>query len=219
MPKATVDSAKLADGVWYLTGGTHHSLVVEFKNYIAVIEAPLNEERSLAVMAEAKKLIPDKPIQYVISTHHHFDHAGGLRTYVAQSATVVTHDSNEDFFQKSFMAPATLSPDAQAKSPKMPIIQGVTDKYVLTDGKQTIEVYATQGDTHTDEMLVAYLPKARILVEADSYSPPGQGAPSPNAVNLYNNVQRLKLNVATIAAIHGSGAVSWAEFLKFIGRR
>ncbi len=224
VPKATVDSAKLADGVWYMTGGTHHSLVVEFKDYMAIIEGPLNEERSLAVMAEAKKLVPGKPINYVISTHHHFDHAGGLRTYVAQGATVVTHDSNKDYFQKTFMAPATLSPDMQAKSPKMPIIQGVTDKFVLTDGKQTIEVYATQGDTHTDEMLVAYLPKSRILVEADSYSPAAAGTPPPspappNAVNLYNNIQRLKLNVATIAPIHGRGAVPMAEFLKFIGKR
>jgi glyoxylase-like metal-dependent hydrolase (beta-lactamase superfamily II) len=223
MPKVMVDSAKLADGVWLLTGGTHHSLVVEFKDYIAVIEAPLNEERSLAVMAEAKKVAPDKPIKFVISTHHHFDHSGGLRTYVAEGATVVTHDSNKAYFEKTFTAPATLAPDAQAKNPKAPIIQGVTDKFVLTDGKQTIEVYATQGDTHTDEMLVAYLPKPRILVEADSYSPAAEGTPPPspappNAVNLYSNIQRLKLNVATIAPIHGRGAVPMAEFVKFIGK-
>jgi len=224
MPKVMVDSAKLAEGVWLLTGGTHHSLVVEFKDYIAIIEAPLNEERSLAVMAEAKKVAPDKPIKYVISTHHHFDHSGGLRTYVAEGATVLTHDSNRAFFEKTLTAPATMSPDAQVKSPKTPMIQAVTDKFVLTDGKQTIEVYATQGDTHTDELLIAYLPKPRILVEADSYSPPAEGTPPPspappNAVNLYNNIQRLKLNVATIAPIHGRGAVPMAEFLKFIGKK
>ena len=223
VPLVKVDTAKLAPGVWFLTGGSHHSLVVEFKDYIAVVEAPLTEERSMAVLAEAKKLVPDKPVKYVISTHHHFDHSGGLRTYVAEGATVVTHESNKSYFEKTFQAPATLAPDAQAKSPKPAAIQGVSDKYVLTDGKQTIEVYATQGDTHTDELLVAYLPGPKILVEADSYSPQAANAPPPspappNAVALYNNIQRLKLNVATIAPIHGRGAVPMAEFRKFIGK-
>jgi glyoxylase-like metal-dependent hydrolase (beta-lactamase superfamily II) len=220
-----VQSTKLADGVWHLTGGSHHSLVVDFKDYIAVVEAPLSEERSLAVIAEAKKLVPNKPIKYLISTHHHFDHSSGLRTYVAEGANVVTHDSNRGYFEKAFQAPATLAPDALAKAPRAATIQGVTDKdkFELTDGKQTIDVYSTPGDTHTDEMLVVYFPASKILVEADSYSPNDPKAkPSPtppNAMNLYNNIQRLKLNVATIAPIHGRGAVPYAEFLKFIGKR
>jgi len=224
-PPVAVQSTKLADGVWHVTGGSHHSLVVNFKDYIAVIEAPLNEERSIAVIAEAKKLVPGKPIKYVMSTHQHFDHSGGLRTYVAEGATVVTHDSNRAFFEKTFQAPATLAPDALSKTPKSATIQGVTDKdkYELTDGKQTIDVYSTQGDTHTDELLIVYLPASKILVEADSYSPQMPNAtPSPvppNALNLYNNIQRLKLNVATIAPIHGRGAVPYAEFLKFVGKR
>jgi glyoxylase-like metal-dependent hydrolase (beta-lactamase superfamily II) len=222
-PAVKVDTTRWGDGIWFLSGGSHHSLVVEFKDYIAVIEAPLNEERSMAVLAEAKKLVPNKPVKYVISTHHHFDHSGGLRTYVAEDAIVVTHESNKEFFEKTFQAPATLEPDAQSKAPKPAALQTVSDKWVLTDGKQTIEVYATQGDTHTDELLVAYLPGPRILVEADAYSPgpPNTPPPSPappNALNLYNNIQRLKLNVATIAPIHGRGPVPVAEFRKFIGK-
>ena len=223
VPPVKVDTTKLADGVWFLAGGSHHSLAVEFKDFSAVIEAPLTEERSLAVIAETRKLIPNKPIKYVISTHHHFDHSGGLRTYVAEGATVVTHESNKAYFEKTFQAPAALVPDAQGKAPKPAAFQTVSDKYALTDGQQTIEVYATQGDNHTDELLVAYLPGPRILVEADAYSPQAGNArpPSPappNAVNLYNNIQRLKLNVATIAPIHGRGAVPIAELRRFIGK-
>lgn len=222
-PAVKVDMARLGDGIWFLSGGSHHSLVIEFKDYIAVIEAPLNEERSMAVLAEAKKLVPKKPVKYVISTHHHFDHSGGLRTYVAEGATVVTYESNKEFFEKTVQAPATLEPDAQSKAPKPAAFQTVSDKWVLTDGKQTIEVYATQGDTHTDELLIAYLPGSRTLVEADAYSPgpPNTSPPSPappNAVNLYNNIQRLKLNVVTIAPIHGRGPVPLTEFRKFIGK-
>ena len=222
-PQPTVQSSKVADGVWFLTGGSHHSLLAEFRDYVAVVEAPLNEERSLVVLAEAKKLVPDKPVKYVISTHHHFDHTGGLRAYVAQGITVVTHESNKDYFEKALQRPSTVVPDSQGRKPKPPVIEGVTGKYVLTDGKQTIEVYATDGDNHTDDLLVAYLPGPKILVEADSYSPPAADAPLPspppaNALALYNNIQRLKLNVATIAPIHGRGVVSMAEFKRYIGK-
>jgi glyoxylase-like metal-dependent hydrolase (beta-lactamase superfamily II) len=223
IPPVQVTTTKLADGVWHLTGGSHHSLVVEFGEYVAIVEAPLDETRSLAVLAEAKKLVPNKPVKYLLTTHHHFDHTGGLRTYAAEGATIVTHQSNVSYFEKTLMAPAMIAPDMQAKAPKTPTFQGVSDKYVISDGKQTIEVYATAGDTHTKEYMLIYLPKSKILVEADAFSPgppdaPPPATPPPNAVTLYDEIQRLKLNVATIAPIHGRGAVPIAELKKFIGK-
>jgi len=120
--------------------------------------------------------------------------------------------------------PATIVPDKQGKNPKPPMFQGVSEKYVLTDGKQTIEVYPTGGDTHTKEYTLIYLPGPKILVEADAFSPgPPDAAPPatppPNAVTLYDDIQRLKLNVATIAPIHGRGAVPIAELRTFIGKK
>jgi glyoxylase-like metal-dependent hydrolase (beta-lactamase superfamily II) len=224
LPPVQAASAKLANGVWHVTGGSHHSLVVEFKDYIAVVEAPLSEERSMAVLAEAKKLVPDKPVKYVLTTHHHFDHVGGLRFYVPEGATIVTHASNVPYFEKTLTAPATMVPDRQAKETKPPMLQGVSEKYVITDGKQTIEVYPTAGDTHTKEYTLIYLPGPKILVEADAFSPgppdaPPPATPPPNAVTLYDEIQRLKLNVATIAPIHGRAAVPIAELRKFIGKK
>jgi glyoxylase-like metal-dependent hydrolase (beta-lactamase superfamily II) len=223
VPPVQVVSTRLADGVWHLTGGSHHSVVVEFNDHIAVIEAPLTDERSLAVIAEAKKLVPNKPIRYLLTTHHHFDHTGGFRTYVAEGATIVTHQSNVDYLGKAAAAPATVAPDTLAKNPKMAMFRGVSDKTVLTDGKQTIEIYPTDGDTHTNEYTLIYLPGPRVLVEADAYSPgpadaPPPPMPPPNAVKLSDEIARLKLNVATIAPIHGRGAVPVAEFRKFVGR-
>jgi len=224
VPPVQVASTKIADGVWHVGGGSHHSVVVEFKDYIAVIEAPLTEERSLAVIDEAKKLVPNKPIKYLFTTHHHFDHTGGLRTYAAQGVTIVTHQSNVPYFEKTLSAPATIVPDSQAKNPQKPVFQAVSDKWVLTDGKQTIEVYPTDGDTHTKEYTLIYLPKSKVLVEADAFSPgpanaPPPATPAPNAVKLYDEVQRLKLNVATIAPIHGRGPVPFAELAKAIGKK
>jgi glyoxylase-like metal-dependent hydrolase (beta-lactamase superfamily II) len=219
----TVVSTRLAPGVWHLTGGSHHSAVVEFKDSIAVIEAPLNEERSLAVLAEAKQLAPGKPVRYLLTTHHHFDHIGGLRTYAAEGATIVTHQSNVPYLARTLVAPATISPDAQARAQKTPAFQGVTDTYELSDGAQKIQVYATDGDAHTNEFTLVYLPGAKVLVEADAYSPGPVDAPPPatppaNAVKLFDDLQRLKLNVETIAPIHGRGAVPIAELRKFIGK-
>jgi glyoxylase-like metal-dependent hydrolase (beta-lactamase superfamily II) len=219
-----VASTKIADGVWHVAGGSHHSVVVEFKDYVAVIEAPLSEERSLAVIGEAKRLVPSKPIKYLLTTHHHFDHTGGLRTYAAQGATIVTDDSNVAYFEKTLTAPATIVPDSQAKNPQKAVFQAVSDKWVLTDGQQTIEVYPTDGDTHTKEYTLIYLPKSKILVEGDAFSPgpanaPPPPTPAPNAVKLYEDVQRLKLNVTTIAPIHGRGAVPFVELAKAIGKK
>ena len=217
-------STQLAPGVWHVTGGSHHSVVIAFDEYVAVAEAPLDEQRSLAVLAEVKKLVPDKPVRYVLTTHHHFDHIGGLRTYAAEGATIVTHQSNVAYLEKSLTAPATISPDMQTKNQRMPMLQGVSDKYEISDGKQTIQVYATKGDTHTNEYTLIYLPRQRVLIEGDAYSPgppdaPPPATPPPNAVALYDSMQQLKLNVATIAPIHGRGAVPVAELRKFIGRK
>jgi glyoxylase-like metal-dependent hydrolase (beta-lactamase superfamily II) len=223
IPAVQVQSNKVADGVWFVGGGSHHSVLVEFPTYLTVIEGPLNDDRSKAVIAEVKKLVPNKPIKYVVSTHHHFDHSGGLRTYVAEGATVVTHASNKAYFEKSFVAPSTIAPDAQSTAKKKPSIVTFTDKYVLSDGNQKIEIYNTPGDDHTDEINVVYIPSAKVLVEADSFSPGPPNAPAPNpapknAVVLYDAVKKLNLNVETVIGIHGRGPVPFAELAKFVGK-
>ena len=221
-PRNDVSDQLLAEGVWYLTGGTHHSLVVEFKDYVTIIEAPLSEERSEAVIAETKRLVINKPIKYLINTHQHFDHSGGLRTYVAEGATIITHPMNKAFYDQMFKMKPTISPDRLAKSPKAPVILPVVDRYVLTDGSQKIELYAMKDDNHNEGMLIAYIPAGKILVEADEYNPPAADAAPPlsppaSSLNLYDNIQRLKLDVSKIAPIHGR-LVTMNDFLKYLGK-
>ena len=207
LPPVRVTSQKLADGIWLLAGGSHNSVLVEYPTYLVMIEAPLDEARSMAVIAESKKLAPNKPIKYLINTHHHFDHSGGLRTYVAEGATIITHEMNKAYYERVWMAPHTLEPDQLARNPKKPTFITVKDKYSLTDSGRSLEIYPLEGDTHNAGLMMVYMPKEKILVEADDFSWPAGTRSGPryhaNNVNLYRNIQHLKVDVKTIAPIHG----------------
>ena len=221
-PPVRVTTEKLADGVWYLTGGSHHSVLVEFADHLAVIEAPQSEERSTAVMAEVKKLSPTKPLRYLVNTHHHFDHSGGLRTYVAEGATIITHRSNDAFYQRTFKAARKLNPDRQARARKKAKIIAIDAKHVLSDGTRTVEIHHIQGNPHNSGILMAWFPKERLLAEVDVYTPLAPNAsppatPNPATVNLYENIQRLNLDVNQIAPLHGR-IVTIAELRKTIGK-
>jgi glyoxylase-like metal-dependent hydrolase (beta-lactamase superfamily II) len=215
----TVQTEKVAEGVFYLRGGSHHSVAVEFADHVAVIEAPLNEQRSLAVIAEVKKLLPNKPIRYLINTHHHFDHSGGLRTYVDEGATIVTHDVNKGFYEKTLAAVRTLNPDRLTQSKKAAKIETFRDKKVLSDATRTLELHHIADNPHNEGILMVYLPREKILVEVDVFTPPATGAtPNPNTVNLVDNVEKLKLDIEKVLALHGPGVATKADLYKAAGK-
>ena len=222
-PPVMVTVDKLADGVYYLTGATHHSLAVEMRDHIVVVDVPNTEARAAAVLAKAKELIPNKPIRYVVTSHHHWDHLGGIRTAMDEGATIVTHQSNKAFLERVAKTPHTLVPDRLAASKKAPKIQTVGDRGQLTDGTRTIELHRLQGYEHTGDMLVVYLPKEKILGEPDAFTPPAQaGGPLiPPAViyakALYDNIQRLKLDVQVITPFHGNRKTDVAEVRRAAG--
>jgi glyoxylase-like metal-dependent hydrolase (beta-lactamase superfamily II) len=210
-----------ADGVWYITGGSHHSVLIEMKDHVILVESPLNDERAAAVLAEVKSLVPNKPIKYVIATHHHFDHAGGLRAIAAEGIPVIAHDVNKAFLEKALAAPATIRPDRLAKSGKKGTVEGMRDKRVLTDGTRTVELHNVAGNNHHAGVVMVYLPKEKLLVEADVYNPPAPNAPPPqtvnsNWVNLSDNIKRLSLTVDQILPLHGR-IMPLAELHKSIG--
>jgi glyoxylase-like metal-dependent hydrolase (beta-lactamase superfamily II) len=223
---AEAPTEKLADGVYLVSGG-YAALVVDFKPYIVVIEGGQSEERSNAVIAAAKKLVPNKRIRYVVNTHHHIDHSRGLRRYVAEGATIVTHRINAPFFERVFAAPKTLNPDALSKAKREPTFETLTTKKVMTDGNHVIELHHMAGNGHNEGLILAYLPKQKLLVEADAYNPPAQpNAPvpmpvSPYTENLVATIDRLKLDVDTIVPIHlpaDGRKVTRAELMRMAGR-
>jgi glyoxylase-like metal-dependent hydrolase (beta-lactamase superfamily II) len=216
-PAVEATAEPLAPGVHYIRGGSHHSVAIDQQDHIVVVEAPQAEARSLAVIAKVKETIPNKPIRYVINTHHHFDHSGGLRTFVDEGATVVTHQGNQRFYEQAWAASRTLNPDRLAQSKKPAKFETVGESHQLTDGKRVIQIHRLAGNGHNDGFLVVYLPTEKILIQVDAWAPTAANVPppavaSPFAVNLYENIQRLKLDVAQIAALHGPRVATLAEF-------
>ncbi len=218
-----VKSEKVAEGIWYITGLSAHTVLIEMKDYLIAVEAPHGEQRSLAVLNEIKKLAPNKPLKYLVNTHHHFDHAAGLRTYAAEGATIVTHEVNRPYFERAAQNSWTLAPDRLAQSKKKPVFQAMGDNMVLTDGARSVELYQILNNNHHDGIVMAYLRKEKILIEADAFSPGPAGAeppkvPNPFTVALDANVRRLNIDVDRIVPIHGR-VVPYSELLAAIGKK
>jgi glyoxylase-like metal-dependent hydrolase (beta-lactamase superfamily II) len=222
---AAIESEDLGGGFWLVTGG-YGAIVANFKDYIVVIEGPSGDMRADQIISEAHRLVPNKPIKYVINTHAHFDHSQGLRDFVAEGATIITHQGNKGYYEKVLSNPHTLVPDnLQKKNPKAKIkVEYVGDVKKITDGVQEIDLYRIMNSTHNQFMMVAYLPKQKALIEADEFNVlnpvPTAPVPMPNQyqVNLLANIERLKLDVDRIIPIHlpnpGTRKVPLAE-LKF----
>ena len=220
--RETVTSQRLGTGVWLIAGGSHNSVAVEARDHVVVIEGPLYDDRAGPVIDEVKKLVPGKPIRQVVNTHVHFDHSGGLGAFVAEGATIVTHAANRGYYEKAFAAPRTIKADRFAGAKRKLAIRTVGDKLVLGDAGQPIELHLLRGNLHNDSLLVAYLPKDKLLVQADVFAPlppnaPAPATPSPVTLNLAENIERLKLDVDRIVGIHG-GVAPAAELKRALGR-
>lgn len=199
-------SERLGNGVWLITAGLN-SVLVEFADHLVVVEGLGSDARSHAVMAEVKRLVPNKPIRYLVNTHAHFDHAGGVRAFAAEGITILTHEVNKPFLEKTFALPRRLNPDSLAKSNRKGAVEAVGARRVLTDGTQTLELHHVRDNLHNDGLLMVYLPKERLLIQADAFHPRPGAKPYPSppqfVVNFYENIQRLKLDVAQVLHIHG----------------
>jgi glyoxylase-like metal-dependent hydrolase (beta-lactamase superfamily II) len=217
---------RLADGVYRITGG-YVALAVEFDDHILIFEpAGQNEQRAQLLMDTVKRTIRNKPIRYGVLSHHHFDHTGGLPAVVGEGATIVTHESSVAFFERALSAPRTLAPDAIARTGRRPIVEGVGDMRLFTDGDQTVELHHIKGLPHADDMLIAYLPEHGIVAYADMFNfpPAGDPVPDPPVVGTMifaDNLERLGLNWETLITVHPPNPdrpISREDVLSSLGR-
>ncbi len=216
----SVSVDKIADGVYLMGGAPANSYLVEFRDFVAVFEAPGNEERSLAVIDAVTKLAPNKPIRWLVSSHPHFDHIGGLRTYLHIGATIVAHMKNIAFLNRDVLSyePRTVSPDIVSRWPPTEVAEGynyeaVQENYVITDNNRILRIYYVQPLQHVEGMLMAYLPAERIVFQADLFDTHEAPRPAqlPAMRSLANQVARMKLAVDQVAPVHGK-PVPWSTF-------
>lgn len=201
-------SELLAPGVWRIRGA-YNALAVEFADHVVLFEpGPQNDDRARAIIAETKRVIPGKPITHGVISHHHFDHTGGIAAVVAEGITIVTPKVNERFLQAALSAPRTLAPDAIPAGGKAPKVEGFTgDLKVFEDATRRLEIHVIKGLPHADGLVVAYLPKEKILVYADMFNLPPADNPVPNPAVVgtgvfLDNIERLGLTPERIMSIH-----------------
>jgi hypothetical protein len=200
-PPMVVTAEPVAKGIWWLAGsGNHRSIVFEFDDHLVLFEAPLNEARSKAVIDKARTL-SSKPLTTAIVSHHHFDHSGGLRVAVAEGLTIVTHRDNEAFFKDLLARPHTIVPDALQKNPKPAMFQFVDDQLTLKDKSMEVQLYHLLDNPREGTNLFAYVPRERILVQADLYD--ATWLQHPWGDNVLANVERRKLKVDRDVPVHG----------------
>jgi glyoxylase-like metal-dependent hydrolase (beta-lactamase superfamily II) len=219
-PALNVTSEKLGDGLYRLTTGpgSYDSVIVEFKDYIMMLEAGQSVARGLAYIAETKKLIPNKPIRYVMNTHPHSDHTGGLPALVAEGATIITQKNNEEFLEKALNTPRTLLDDVLAKNPRKAKVEAVAEKKVYSDGTRTVEMYHTYPVPHSNGLMIAYIPKEKILFQGDFSVNPGEPA-NDHVKALVPILEKLHLDFDRYINVHTSATPQTkADVWKAVGK-
>ena len=199
---------KHADKIYTTSAGGYNVLFVDFNDHIFVMEAPGNDRVSLQAIEQIKKTIPGNPIKYVAVTHHHDDHAGGIRTYMAEGATLIITPGEQAFFKKVSSVRFAADPDTLTRSPREPKFEPVQNgKRVITDGTMTVEIYDIGAGPHTEGMLVAYFPAQKLIYQGDLLNrPPNGDYPIANdtSAHFLNWIDSKKLDVAVTIAVHGT---------------
>jgi flavorubredoxin len=217
-----VTSEKLGDGLYRLTtgNGSYDSVIVEFKDYVMMLEAGQSIARGEAYIAETKKLIPNKPIRYVMNTHPHSDHTGGLPALVAAGATIITQKNNEVFLDRALNTPRTLLDDVLAKNPKKAKVEAVEEKKVYSDGTRTVEFYHVAPVPHSNGLMIAYIPKEKVLFQGD-FSLPAAGQPANDHIKaLVPILVKLNLDFNRYINVHTSAeAQTKADLWKAVGKQ
>ena len=203
-----------------MVGGSHNSLIVEMKDHLIVFDAPVSDWQSTWTISAARGKYVRKPVKYLVLTHHHMDHAGGIRAYADAGATIVTGQGTAAHFRQVLAAPFTRNPVlSQSDLSRTPIVE-VVSKHVLSDGTRQVELYVLDPNPHADGLLIGYVPDAKLGFVTDIWSP--GPAPLPDKLNpalasLVAGVKKAGIAPAKFAGGHG-GAGDYAPLAALEGK-
>jgi glyoxylase-like metal-dependent hydrolase (beta-lactamase superfamily II) len=204
-PSGSFKLVELAPDVQHVQGGGANNLIVNLKDGIAVFDAPTDEGQSRFVINAAKAKYPGKPIKYLVLTHHHMDHTGGMRAFAAEGATVIVPAPDKAYFEQVIKAPHTLEPDAQQKAMKPATVEEVTDTFSIKDDTAQINLYNI-ANPHVEGFLLIHVVKDNILWVTDLISPRGPITRNPATVAVGEALRKHNITGATIAGGHGTTA-------------
>jgi glyoxylase-like metal-dependent hydrolase (beta-lactamase superfamily II) len=199
---------QLGPGVQHVVGGSHNSLIVEMKDYLVVFDAPVSDWQSNWTLSAAHAKYLKKPVKYLVLTHHHMDHTGGLRAYAADGVTIVTGKGTAEHWKRVLAAPFTRNPDVASQDlGRTPIVE-VADKWTITDGQRQVEAYVIAPNPHADGMMIGYVVDQKLGFVTDIWSP---GAPlgdklNPLQASLVAGVKKAGIQPTKFAGGHGSTA-------------
>jgi glyoxylase-like metal-dependent hydrolase (beta-lactamase superfamily II) len=225
----------LSAGVWLLAGGTHHSVLIEQGERMVLVEAPLDDERGRALIASARRLVDNKPLNATVATHHHLDQIGGLRVLAGTGATVLISRRAQPWLEAVLQRPLVRRPDPLTALKGGPRIQGVGTLDVLEDPQRPVQVHAVRDSPHANGMLMVWLPKERILIHAEAEprngpeataadiaagvpSDPVEDAARFATSNLLDNLARLGIAPQRIVSLQ-TGAKPAADVYRLVGRQ
>jgi len=211
---------ELAPGIQHVVGGSHNSLIVEMKDHLIVFDAPVSDWQSTWTISAARGKYVRKPIKYLVLTHHHMDHAGGIRAYADAGATIVTGQGTAAHFRQVLAAPFTRNPVlSQSDLTRTPIVE-VMGKHVLSDGTRQVELYVLDPNPHAEGLLIGYVPDVKIGFVTDIWSPGAGPLPdklNPALASLVAGVKKAGITPAKFAGGHG-GAADYAPLAALEGK-
>jgi glyoxylase-like metal-dependent hydrolase (beta-lactamase superfamily II) len=199
---------ELGPGVQHVVGGSHNSLIVEMKDYLVVFDAPVSDWQSNWTLSAAHAKYLKKPVKYLVLTHHHMDHAGGLRAYAADGATIVTGTGTAEHWKRVLAAPYTRNPDLATQDLTRTSIIEVADKWTVTDGQRQVEAYVIAPNPHADGLMIGYVVDQKLAFVTDIWTP---GPPlgdklNPLQASLVAGVKKAGIQPTKFAGGHGSTA-------------
>jgi glyoxylase-like metal-dependent hydrolase (beta-lactamase superfamily II) len=202
-PGGSLKLVELAPNVQHVQGGSANNLIVAMQDHLVVLDAPYGELQSRWVIEAAKTKYPGKPIKYLVLTHHHMDHAGGTRTFIAEGANVIVPVPDKAYFEKAARVPHTIVTDALSKKPRAAGIQEVKDAMSLKDDADEIRLYNIPNP-HSDGMILAHAVKSNVVYVTDLLTPRASIERNPGTLAVGVALKQAGITGSIIAGGHGT---------------